>query len=69
MNGQTISITQEERKLKTFIRQYVKEAFASEVIKLKAALLPYVSDKEQKDIEQLYGRPSRKATKSFNFEI
>jgi len=33
-------------------------------MKLRASLLPYVSEKEQEEIEKLYKKPSRKVKKS-----
>jgi len=59
----------EEKQLKLLIKKSVKEAISSEFMKLRAFLLPYVSDKEQKDIEKLYKKPSRKVEKSYKIKI
>ena len=40
------------------IKQGVKEGLDTELMKLRAMLLPTISDEEQKDIEKLYGEPS-----------
>ncbi|OIO50268.1 hypothetical protein COS21_01800 [bacterium (Candidatus Gribaldobacteria) CG02_land_8_20_14_3_00_41_15] len=58
-----------EQKLKTLIKESIKESIGAEILKLRAAFLPYVSEKEQKNIEQLYKKPSRKAAKIYNIEI
>lgn len=52
-----------EKKLKLLVREGVKEALESYGMKVKALLLPFVSSKEQKEIERLYGSPTRKIVK------
>ncbi len=49
-----------EIKIKTLVRESVKEAFRTEFMKLRALLTPLISDAEQADIERRYKRPSRK---------
>jgi len=63
------NITITESKLRNLFRETVKEVLASEFMKLRADLFPFVSDKEQKEIERLYRKPSRKVTKSAKFKI
>lgn len=58
-----------ETRIKTLVREGVKEAFKSEFMKLRALLVPPVSDIEQSDIERLYKRPSRKAVASHAIEL
>ena len=58
-----------ETKLKVLVRKSVKEAFKSEFIKLRALLVPFISDVEQADIERRYKRPSRKAVASHDIEL
>lgn len=58
-----------EQRLKTLIKESIKESISAEIIKLRAAFLPYVSEKEQKNIERLYKKPSRKVAKIYNIEI
>ena len=70
MNNQIETITGlNERKLKILIKESVKESINAEVLKLRAVLLPYVSNKEQKEIEKKYGKPSCKIAKSYDLEI
>jgi len=40
-----------------------------EFMKLRASLIPYISDEEQKDIENLYGKPSNEVAYTTNLEI
>ncbi|MFQ5730167.1 MAG: hypothetical protein ACE5GN_07390 [Waddliaceae bacterium] len=61
------AITKEE--LKSVVKESVREVLAQELMKFRALLLPSVSEKEQKDIEKLYGKPSRKVAKSIEVEI
>lgn len=57
------------RKLKTLIKESVKEVLETELMKLRALALPEVSEKEQKDIEKRYGKPSRKRAKSYTLTV
>jgi len=54
-----------DTKLKTLIKESVREALKAEVMKLRALVLPDVSEEEQKDIEKRYGAPSRKSARSY----
>lgn len=54
-----------EKKLKTLVRESVAEALDFRLMRLSSVLLPYVSKKEQKEIERLYKKPARKAAKSY----
>mgnify|MGYP001602955555 CR=1 FL=1 len=58
-----------ERKLKSLIKESVKEVMGTELMKLRAFMLPEVSSEEQKDIEKRYGKPSRKRAKSYGLEV
>ena len=58
------NITITESKLKNLFRETLKEVLALEFMKLRADLLPFASDKEQKEIERLYKKPTRKVAKS-----
>ncbi len=63
----TITILRKE--LRMLVKESVREVFAQEFMKFRALLLPSVSQKEQKNIEELYGKPSRNAAKSIDVEI
>jgi len=52
---ETISVQKDE--LAKLIKEAVKESMEIEFMKLRASLIPYISDEEQKDIETLYGKP------------
>ena len=58
-----------EAKIKNLFRETLKEVLSLELMKLRADLLPFVLDKEQKEIEKLYKKPTQKAVKSINFKI
>lgn len=57
-----IKIPKEE--LKTVVKESVREVLTQELMKFRALLVPSVSEREQKDIEKLYGKPSRKTAKA-----
>lgn len=63
------TITIPKEKLKTMIKESVREVLEQESTKFRALLLPFVSEKEQKDIEKRYGKPSRKSAKSFEVTL
>ena len=70
MNGTTKTIEKvSERQLRMWIKESVKESVSAEFLKLRAALLPYVSQDEQKDIERLYGKPRRGIAKSYDIKV
>lgn len=47
-----------DKKLKGFIKESVREAFNANLMKIRAFALPHVSEDEQRDIEERYGKPS-----------
>ncbi len=59
-----MAITLQKSEIKTAIREGVREALADELANIRAILLPYVSKREQKDIEKCYGKPTRKIAKT-----
>jgi len=63
------SITLSEKNIKNIIKESVREIFEQESIKFRALFLPSVSQKEQKNIEKLYGKPSRDVAKSLKIKI
>jgi hypothetical protein len=62
----TVKLTPQQ--LKTVVRESVKEAFEAEIMKLRAAVLPFVSQQEQKDIERRHKKSSRKAVKTHTID-
>ena len=60
-----MTTTLNERQLKTLVKDSVKEALRAEFMKLTAKTIPFVSLKEQREIEGLYKKPSREIAKSF----
>lgn len=63
------SITISKKEFETVIKESVREVLEQELMEFRALLLPFVSKKEQKNIEKLYGRPSRKIAKSVQIKI
>lgn len=59
----------DESQLRVLIKESMKEVINSEFMKLRAFLLPNVSQKEQREIERLYKTPSRKIAKSYKLKI
>ncbi|MDO8590584.1 MAG: hypothetical protein Q7R65_01255 [bacterium] len=65
MNTLTIS----KKELKLAVQESVREVLAKELAPLRGMLLPFVSDKEQKDIERRYIKPSRRSVRSRKIEL
>jgi hypothetical protein len=63
------TITIPKKELKAMVKESLREVFIQELMKFRALLLPFVSQKEQKEIEKLYGKPSRKVVKTIDIEI
>ena len=63
------TITIPKKELKTIIKESIRETLGEESMKLRALFLPFTSQKEQKDIEKRYGRPSRKVAKSMEVKV
>jgi hypothetical protein len=55
-----MSINISEKKLKSIIKESVKEAIDSEMVKFRSFVLSNISQKEQEDIEKRYKVPSLK---------
>jgi len=63
------TITIPKKELETVVKESVREVLTQELMKFRALLLPSVSEKEQKEIEKLYRKPSRKVAKTIEVEI
>ena len=63
------TITISKKELKGVIKDSVKEVLNQELMKFRALLLPFVSQKEQKDIEKHYGTPKHQVAKSIDVKI
>jgi len=63
------TITIPKKELKTIVKESVREIFEQESMKFRALFTPFVSQKEQKDIEKKYNKPSRKMAKSIEIKI
>ena len=48
----------DEIKLRNIIKDAVRDVLEEEVRMLRLLIMPYVSDEEQKEIEESYGVPS-----------
>ena len=63
-------MTKIDKETKQIITHAVRQVFLNEFLKFRTMILPYVFSHEQRDIEKRYGKkPSRKAVKSFSFDI
>lgn len=58
-----------DKKLRSLIKESVREVLETELMKLRDLALPEISKKEQKDIERRYGKPSRKKARSYSFTV
>jgi len=58
-----------EAQLKILIKESVKEGIESHFMKLRGFFLPFVSQKEQKEVENSYKKPSRKIYRTHKIAI
>lgn len=58
------TLTLSKNELKNVVRESVREVFGEEMMAVRAALLPFISDTEQADIEKRYQSPSQKVAKT-----
>ena len=55
------TITIPKKELKIIVKESAREILEQESMKFRSLLMPSVFQKEQKDIEKRYGKPSRRA--------
>jgi len=63
------TITILKKELKTIIKESIREILEQESMKFRALVLPFISQKEQKDIEKRYNKPLRKTVKSIEIKL
>jgi DNA invertase Pin-like site-specific DNA recombinase len=63
------NITISKKDFKILIKESVKEVLEQEMMRLRALMLPYVSEAEQKDIERRYKKPIHRAVRRTSFNI
>lgn len=63
------TITIPKKEFKTLVKESVREVLTQELMTFRALLLPFVSQKEQKDIERRYGKPSRNIAKTVEIKL
>ena len=62
-------ITALRNEIKRLARESVREVLDIEMMRLRASLLPSVSEQEQKDIEKLYKKPSGRAVRTVRIRV
>ena len=63
------NITISKDELKRLVKRSVREELDRVVMKRKVLAVSYVSDREQKEIEKKFGKPSRSRERSVDVEI
>ena len=58
-----------KNEIKRIVRESVREVMDAEIIRLRASLVPYVSQKEQKNIEKLYKKPSGRTVRTVRMSV
>ena len=57
-----------EVKLKNIIKDAVRDVLGEEMIKLRLLFAPYISDEEQKEIEENYRQPLKDVARTLTLE-
>lgn len=58
----------DENKLKDIVREAVRDALEEEIMKLRLLLTPFVSNEEQKDINERHGKPLKEVARTLSRE-
>lgn len=58
-----------KNQIRVLARDSVREAIEAEFSGIRASLLSVVSKREQKDIEKLYRKPSRRSVRTLRIRI
>ena len=58
-----------DKKLRSIVKDSLREVLKSEIMELRALAVPNISDKEQKEIEESHGKPSGRQGKSYPLNI
>jgi len=51
------------------LKEIIREVLQEELIKLRGSLLPYISDEEQRDIEETYKKPSEEKARTIESDL
>ncbi|MEK7567609.1 MAG: hypothetical protein AAB513_01660 [Patescibacteria group bacterium] len=58
-----------EKQIRMIVEKSVHKAISAEFMKLRAFGAPFISPREQKNIERLYKKPTPKRAMSFTLEV
>jgi len=58
----------DEVKLKNIIKDAVRDVLEEEMIKLRLLFTPYISNEEQREIEENYRQPSKDVARTLTLE-
>ena len=58
----------DEAKLKVIVKDAVRDVLQEEVMRLRLLFAPYISDEEQREIEENYKGPSKEITRTLTLE-
>ncbi len=58
----------DEAKLKVIVKDAVRDVLGEEIIRLRLLFAPYISDEEQREIEENYKEPSKEVTRTLTLE-
>lgn len=58
-----------KNEIRMLARNSVREAIEAEMSRVRASLFPLVSKKEQKDVEKLYKKPSRRFVRTLRVTV
>ena len=63
------SLNATEERLRLIIREEISAALKKEFMKLRLIMIPGISREEQKEIEELYGKPSFDAAETVELDV
>ena len=63
------NITLPKKELKMIVKDSVREAITEQLMEMRAIAMSFVSQKEQKNIDKLYKKPSYKVAKTVEIKL
>ncbi len=58
----------DEAKLKVIVKDAVRDVLDEKIMRLRLLFAPYISDEEQREIEENYKEPSKEVTRTLTLE-
>lgn len=69
MRKTNIDMSELKKLIRQSVKASIKEVLHAELMKMKSDFIPYISDAEQKEIEETYGKPENSVSSSIEVNL